>query len=135
MVDPKWDILKGLTCAPPKCDILKGFRHGAAHTNGKRTGRWRRTGIVGERIPRLDDFDVPVYSLVRECQRGKLERAQEYLSDAVANDADFLRLFDDFVVDAILPRLKARLRSAVAHDDGGDGDGRHPDGGVGGQQG
>ena len=75
-------------------------------------------GGASATIPRLEDFDVPVYSLVRECQRGKLERAQEYLSDAVANDADFLRLFDDFVVDAILPRLKARLRSAVAHDDG-----------------
>ena len=59
-----------------------------------------------------------MHSPVRECQRGKLERAQEYLSGAVADDADFLRLFDDFLVGAILPRLKARLHSAGVHDDG-----------------
>lgn len=67
-------------------------------------------------IPKLDNFFVPPTSLVRECQRGKLERAQEYLSDAVTADADFLRLFDGFVVDEILPRLKARLRSAGSHE-------------------
>ncbi|KAL3827129.1 hypothetical protein ACHAXA_002364 [Cyclostephanos tholiformis] len=68
-------------------------------------------------IPKLDNFVVPPNSLIRECQRGKLERAQEYLSDAVASDADFLRLFDGFVVDRILPRLKARLQSAGSHNE------------------
>ena len=107
---PEYDFHGAVVDILRRCDvdIVGGFRSSSSSDGGGASAT----------IPRLEDFDVPVYSLVRECQRGKLERAQEYLSDAVANDADFLRLFDDFVVDAILPRLKARLRSAVAHDDG-----------------
>lgn len=67
--------------------------------------------------PTLDNFVVPTNSLVRECQGGNLERAQAYLSDAVDNDVAFLCLFDDFLVNKVLPRLKERLESTGLHDD------------------
>jgi hypothetical protein len=62
--------------------------------------------------PKLDNFTVPVKSLTRKCQKGKLEMAQVYLSDAVASNSAFLSLFDRFLVDVILPHLKQRLINA-----------------------
>ncbi|KAL9184364.1 LOW QUALITY PROTEIN: hypothetical protein ACHAXT_002450 [Thalassiosira profunda] len=65
--------------------------------------------------PRLDNFVVPVKSLTRKCQRGKVDKAQRYLSDAIASDAQFLDLFDRFLVDVVLPHFKRRLERA-GHD-------------------
>eukprot|EP00585_Thalassiosira_rotula_P022890 CAMPEP_0196224268 /NCGR_PEP_ID=MMETSP0912-20130531/48320_1 /TAXON_ID=49265 /ORGANISM="Thalassiosira rotula, Strain GSO102" /LENGTH=178 /DNA_ID=CAMNT_0041503541 /DNA_START=42 /DNA_END=575 /DNA_ORIENTATION=+ len=50
------------------------------------------------------------------CQKGKLQEAQEYLSDAAASDARFLDVFDSFVVEKVLPHFKERLRAAGAHE-------------------
>ena len=61
----------------------------------------------------LDNFVVPVTSLTRRCQGGVLEEAQEYLSEAVSSDDQFLGLFDRFVREMVLPDLKSRLQRAT----------------------
>jgi hypothetical protein len=66
-------------------------------------------GTFRERSDRLEDFVVPVPSTWRGVNGGRCESSQKYLSDKVAQDDDFLRTFDDFVHDAVLPYLKQRL--------------------------
>lgn len=58
---------------------------------------------------RLEDFRVPVSSVWRSVNGGCCEDAQKYLSDKVATNAEFLEMFDCFVVEAVLPSVKARL--------------------------
>ena len=58
---------------------------------------------------RLVDFEVPTLSLSRSDYGGHCESAQVYFSNAVATNKDFLDLFDRFVVDVVLPKLKTRL--------------------------
>ena len=67
-------------------------------------------------IPRLDNFVVPPETLTRTCQHGRLESAQEYLSDAVASDSNFLNLFDRFVVERVLPHIKKQLSCVLDED-------------------
>jgi hypothetical protein len=57
----------------------------------------------------LEDFVVPDLSLSRSTYGGQCERAQVAFSNAVAVNEDFLSLFDRFVVEVVLPHLKARL--------------------------
>jgi len=57
----------------------------------------------------LEDFEVPTLSLSRSDYGGHCEPAQVYFSNAVATNEDFLALFDRFVVNVVLPQLKARL--------------------------
>ena len=108
------DVLAYSTSAYDFHDAVVGILQ---RCDGNFVGVFRSSSDGTSVTPKLEDFVVPPNSLIRECQRGKLERAQEYLSDAVASDADFLRLFDDFVAVLILPRLKARLQSSGAHDE------------------
>lgn len=68
-------------------------------------------------IPRLDNFVVPPVTLTRTCQNGKLEAAQEYLSDIVDSDSEFLALFDRFVVERVLPHLKKQLCLCLLEED------------------
>lgn len=63
---------------------------------------------------RLEDFDVPNISLSRSDYGGQCEPAQVYFSNAVDTNKEFLDLFDRFVVNVVLPQLKARL---VENDD------------------
>lgn len=63
---------------------------------------------------KLDNFVVPLTSLTRKCQKGKVEQAQQILSDKVASDSSFLALFDRFLENAVLPHLKQRLVNAGA---------------------
>ena len=65
--------------------------------------------------PKLDNFAVPVTTFKRKCQQGKLEGIQQYLSDLVASDTHFLDLFDKFLLNVVLPHLKARLAAAGVH--------------------
>ena len=69
-------------------------------------------GCNDEAHLKLDNFTVPVKSLTRKCQKGKLELAQQYLSEALESDSIFLSMFDDFLKDVVLPHLKRRLISA-----------------------
>ena len=62
----------------------------------------------------LEDFVVPVSSTWRCVNGGQCESAQKYLSDQVAEDKEFLALFDRFVDEAILPHFKQRLVSVGA---------------------
>ena len=78
-------------------------------------GNFRTLADGSTIVPKLDNFTVPVQTLKRKCQKGKLERAQQYLSDMVSSDTRFLDLFDNFVVNEVLPRLKARLQAAGVH--------------------
>ena len=57
----------------------------------------------------LEYFQVPPISLTRKKQKGKCEAAQEYLSQAVASSTEFLKTFDSFVAEVIVPHLKSRL--------------------------
>lgn len=68
--------------------------------------------------PKLDNFTIPVKSLTRKCQNGRLELAQKYLSDVVGSNSSFLSLFDSFLEEVVLPHLKKRLiDAAVASSD------------------
>jgi len=60
-------------------------------------------------IFRLEDFRVPVSSVWRSVNGGCCEEAQKYLSNQVATNVEFIKLFDKFVVEMVLPYLKARL--------------------------
>jgi hypothetical protein len=60
-------------------------------------------------ILRLEDFRVPVSSVWRSVNGGCCEEAQKYLSNQVATNVEFVELFDEFVVEMVLPYLKARL--------------------------
>eukprot|EP00986_Skeletonema_menzelii_P019196 scaffold27088_cov251-Skeletonema_menzelii.AAC.1 len=64
--------------------------------------------------PKLDNFVVPIESLTRKCQKGKVEAAQQYLSDKIASDENFLALFDRFLEEVVLPDFKRRLQSVGA---------------------
>lgn len=76
-----------------------------------------RTLADGTNLPiKLDNFTVPLTTFKRKCQKGKLEERQHYLSEMVASDTQFLNLFDKFVVNKVLPHMKARLVTAGAHD-------------------
>lgn len=68
-------------------------------------------------VPRLDNFIVPPETLTRTCQHGQLESAQEYLSNSVASNSQFLSLFDKFVLDKVLPRLKDQLQACYLDED------------------
>lgn len=57
----------------------------------------------------LEDFVVPVKSTWRTVNGGQCEKAQKYLSNMVANDTEFLDVFDRLVKDIVLPHLKKRL--------------------------
>jgi len=83
----------------------------------------------------LEYLNVPVQSLTRKSQIKKnslslsdekkenektlssdnnndnncCEKAQEYLSHAVATNEEFIQVFDAFVTEAIIPKLKARM--------------------------
>ena len=58
---------------------------------------------------RLEDLQIPTMSLSRGAYGGSCEQAQGYLSDRLAAFEPFMLLFDEFVVDYILPHLKQRL--------------------------
>lgn len=58
---------------------------------------------------RLEDFRVPVSSVWRSVNGGCCEEAQKYLSNRVATNVEFLEMFDKFVVEMVLPYVKARL--------------------------
>jgi hypothetical protein len=58
---------------------------------------------------RLEDLQIPAISLSRGAYGGSCEQAQGYLSDQLASFDPFMRLFDEFVVDYILPHLKQRV--------------------------
>jgi hypothetical protein len=74
--------------------------------------------IVGTfRSSRLEDLSIPSHSLNRSANGGICEQAQSSLSDQLANYQPFLQIFDDFVIQCILPDLKRRIRSlATSHD-------------------
>lgn len=68
--------------------------------------------IVGEfraGSERLEDFVVPVQSTWRQVNGGQCEKAQQYLSQRVSEDAAFLEVFDRMLAECVLPYLKARL--------------------------
>lgn len=67
--------------------------------------------IVGtfSSIERLEHFQIPIEALSRGSIGGHCEQAQVYLSDQLVAYEPFLKLFDEFVVDCILPHLKQRL--------------------------
>lgn len=81
-------------------------------------GTFRSLSDGTVQAPKLDNFIVPLKTLTRKCQKGKLERAQTYLSDMVASDTAFLDLFDRFVVNKVLPHFKGRLEAAGVHQNG-----------------
>lgn len=81
-------------------------------------GAFRSLSDGSSLTQKLDNFVVPELSLQRKCQKGWLEKAQEYLSDMVLSDTEFLELFDRFVVEKVLPHLKHRLEAAGAHESG-----------------
>jgi len=58
---------------------------------------------------RLEDFRVPVSSTWRSVNGGSCEKAQKYLSAKVATNTEFIDLYDKFVVETVLPYVKARL--------------------------
>lgn len=58
---------------------------------------------------RLEDFRVPVSSVWRSVNGGCCEDAQKYLSNRVATNEKFIKVFDKFVNEVILPDVKARL--------------------------
>lgn len=69
----------------------------------------------------LEYFQVPQISLTRKKQKGQCEKAQEYLSQAVASCTPFLDKFDSFVTEVILVHLKNRLiEENILKDDGED---------------
>lgn len=83
------------SCSP---DLIGSFR--TLNGNGSGTST----------EPKLDNFVVPIKSLTRKCQRGgKVEIAQQYLSDRLASDENFLSLFDRFLEEVVLPNFKQRL--------------------------
>lgn len=69
----------------------------------------------------LEYFQVPQISLTTKKQKGQCEKAQEYLSQAVASCTLFLDKFDSFVTEVILVHLKNRLiEENILKDDGED---------------
>ncbi|GFH46038.1 hypothetical protein CTEN210_02512 [Chaetoceros tenuissimus] len=70
----------------------------------------------------LEYFEVPQKSLTRKKQKGQCEKAQEYLSQAVASCTPFLDKFDSFVTEVILVHLKNRLIEENILKDGGEDD-------------
>jgi len=78
-------------------------------------GKFRTLADGTHMTPKLDNFAVPPISMKRKCQKGQLEQAQEYLSEVVTSDSQFLDVFDSFVVNKVLPHFKARLQAAGAH--------------------
>jgi len=88
------------SCSP---DLVGSFRI----LNGDASGSSTAT-------PKLDNFVVPVKSLTRKCQKGNVEAAQQYLSDKIASDENFLCLFDRFLEEVVLPHFKQRLHSVGA---------------------
>eukprot|EP00980_Cylindrotheca_fusiformis_P028607 scaffold22620_cov131-Cylindrotheca_fusiformis.AAC.2 len=60
----------------------------------------------------LEDFRVPVPATWRKVNGGQCEDSQKYLSDQVATNEQFLKVFDKFVVEVALPYAKERLQKA-----------------------
>ena len=58
---------------------------------------------------RLEDFRVPISSVWRSVNGGCCETAQKYLSNKVATNVNFIEVFDKFVMEMVLPYVKARL--------------------------
>jgi hypothetical protein len=77
-------------------------------------GEFRSTEIVERR---LEDFVVAVPSTWREVNGGQCESAQKYLSDFIAEDNEFLDLFDKLLLEVVLPYLKRRLVSSGVVED------------------
>jgi hypothetical protein len=74
--------------------------------------------IVGTfRSNRLEDLTIPYQSLSRSANGGICEQAQSSLSDQLVNYQPFLQIFDDFVIQCVLPDLKRRIRLATLEDD------------------
>jgi len=79
-------------------------------------GTFRTLNDCTVSTPKLDNFTVPPKSLTRKCQKGKLQEAQECLSDALISHTGFMGVFDSFVVNKVLPHFKERLRVAGVHE-------------------
>ena len=62
----------------------------------------------------LEDFRIPVPSVWRSVNGGQCESAQKYLSDQVASNESFLKVFDQFVMEVVLPYVKHKLISATS---------------------
>ena len=79
-------------------------------------GSFRTLNEIGSDgvAPKLDNFAVSVKSLTRKCQKGQVEVAQQFLSDKIASDENFLCLFDTFLEEVVLPHFKQRLQSVGA---------------------
>ncbi|KAI2494934.1 hypothetical protein MHU86_19579 [Fragilaria crotonensis] len=72
--------------------------------------------VVGQfSSDRLEDLQIPTISLSRGAYGGSCEQAQGYLSDQLAAFEPFMRLFDEFVVDCILPHLKQQVLNNVSN--------------------
>jgi len=66
---------------------------------------------------RLEDFVVPTRSTWRTVNGGQVEQSQSYLSDNVAGDEGFNRVFTQLVEEVVLPDLKQRLLQVGAVSD------------------
>lgn len=100
----KYDFHQAIVELLESCsqDLIGSFRTLNGNTSGSCTE------------PKLDNFVVPIKSLTRECQQGKVEAAQQYLSDRIACNERFLSLFDNFLEEIVLPNFKLRLQSIGA---------------------
>ena len=61
------------------------------------------------KIQLLEHFHVAIPSLKRCAYGGQIEDAQQYLSNHISTDEEFLGTFDSFVEGVILPWLKTKL--------------------------
>ena len=66
---------------------------------------------------KLEDFVVCPKSTWRTVNGGQCELAQQYLSDQVSTNPHFLDVFDDFVIQVVLPHLKQKLLSLAPPQD------------------
>lgn len=57
----------------------------------------------------LEDFTLPTNTLHRKVNGGCCESTQAYMSEAVAQDEDFLQAFDRMVEEVVVPHMKRRL--------------------------
>jgi hypothetical protein len=74
-------------------------------------GKFREESVDATR---LEDFCIPILSVWRSVNGGHCEDTQKYLSDKVASDEALLEVFDRFVQEVALPRLRTRLVNAGA---------------------
>ena len=93
-------------------DVIESMSLKDADLDNANSTSTTQTTSIHTSNPKLEDFVVPLKSLTRKCQKGKIEQAQNYLSEKVAADTNFLSLFDNFLEKVVLPNLKLRLQSA-----------------------